>query len=77
VSDERLLALANVLRALADTLELSGAQIKLALLGAIFLARHAERPLALEHLLGGIERELAKEGRGIEAADRERITRHG
>jgi hypothetical protein len=74
---ERADALAGLLRALADTLELSGAQIKLGLLGAIFLARQDGRPLALEHLVRGIERELGKEGRGIEANDRERIVRHG
>jgi hypothetical protein len=69
--------LADLLRTLADALDLSGAQIKLALLAAIFLARQAGRPLAVDHLLRGIERELGKEGRGIEAHDRERIARHG
>jgi hypothetical protein len=77
VSLDRAQTLAEVLRALAETLELSGAQIKLAVLSAIFASREARAPLALEHLVGGVERELAKEGRGIEAADRERIERHG
>jgi hypothetical protein len=74
---ERAAELGNLLGALAETLDLSGAQIKLALLAAIFAARQAGQPLALAHFLGGIERELGKEGRGIEANDRERIARHG
>jgi hypothetical protein len=77
VSAERAAALADVLRSLADTLELSGAQIKLAVLSAIFASRQANTPLALEHLTAGVERELGKEGRGIEVDDRERIARHG
>jgi hypothetical protein len=77
VSVERASALAEVLRALADTLDLSGAQIKLAVLSAIFMSRETRVPLALDHLTGGVERELAKDGRGIEASDRERIARHG
>ena len=76
VSPERAAALGALLGTVAETLDLSGAQIKLALLAAIFAARQAGRPLAREHLLAGIERELGKEGRGIEANDRERITRH-
>src|SRR5262249_28221679 len=76
VSEDRARELSNVLRSLSETLDLSGAQIKLALLAALFCARQAGEPLGLEHLYRGIEREFAKEGRGIEPGDRERIRRH-
>jgi hypothetical protein len=51
----------------------SGAQIKLAVLAAIFMAQQTAEPLSLEHLLGGLDRELAKEGRSVTPRERERI----
>ncbi len=58
---------------IADVIDLSGAQIKLSVLVALFLARQDGKPLSLEHLVRGASRELAKEGRGISPAERERI----
>jgi hypothetical protein len=63
--------------ALAANVELSGAQIKNAVLGAMFVARRSGSPLALEHLLRGIERELGKEGRAVGSRERERLMRDG
>ena len=57
--------------------ELSGAQIKLSVLSALFLARQRGAPLGLAHLMSGIERELAKEGRGLSKRDRERVVHDG
>lgn len=53
------------LRQLAQMLDLTGAQIKYAVLSAVFVARREGRPLQLSHLLKGVERELAKEGKGL------------
>jgi hypothetical protein len=77
VGAERAEVLASLLRVMAETLDISGAQIKASVLSAIFMSRQTRAPLALDHLLAGVERELSKEGRGIEANDRERIVRHG
>lgn len=50
---------------LAESLEITGAQIKFSILSALFAARRENTPLAMPHLLLGLERELMKEGRGI------------
>jgi hypothetical protein len=50
---------------LSESVELTGAQIKFAALSAIFSAQKENVPLNPLHLLKGIERELAKEGKGI------------
>src|SRR5262249_34667668 len=71
--DEALATLGPTLDRLARALEISGAQIKLAILGGLFAARKAKEPLGILHLYQGISRELAKEGRGISPKDRERI----
>ncbi len=55
--------------------DLTGAQIKAAVLTALFAARRAGLPLGPEHLTLGVERELAKEGRDPSAAQRERLGR--
>lgn len=65
-----------LLRSFADLVDLSGAQIKLALLGAIFCAKESGRPLGLEHLHCAVERELAKEGRAGEIGEKERFLPH-
>jgi SpoVK/Ycf46/Vps4 family AAA+-type ATPase len=65
------------LEALAQVIDASGAQIKLAVLGALFLARQDGKPLAFDHLKRGVSRELAKEGRGITPAERERLGTNG
>lgn len=74
--EERRQALAGALAELAQSVETTGAQIKYATLGAMFAARRDQSVLELRHLLRGIERELAKEGRAL-GRDRERISRHG
>jgi hypothetical protein len=66
----------STLERVAEVLEMSGAQIKLAMLASRFSAQRAGEPLSLRHLYHGIGRELAKEGRGITPKDRERIERH-
>jgi SpoVK/Ycf46/Vps4 family AAA+-type ATPase len=63
--EERLCALTSELSRLAESVELTGAQIKLAVLSALFMAQHERVALAMAHLLRGLERELMKEGRGI------------
>jgi AAA+ superfamily predicted ATPase len=58
---------------LAANVELSGAQIKHAVLDAIFVARRRREPLAMPHILSGIERELAKAGPATDTGERERF----
>jgi SpoVK/Ycf46/Vps4 family AAA+-type ATPase len=73
--DETLNRLAATIEALASTIEISGAQIKNASLASIFIARRSRLPLAMTHLLSGVERELNKEGRSLGARERERLAR--
>jgi adenylate kinase family enzyme len=73
---DRCAALAPGLKVLADSIEATGAQIKFATLAAIFAAKKDGEPLDLRHLVRGMERELAKEGRAL-GRERERILRHG
>src|SRR5262249_55760044 len=63
------------IEALAANIEFSGAQIKSAVLASIFAARRNRDPLAMAHLLSGVERELSKEGRSLGARERERLAR--
>jgi len=65
--------LAPYLKRLAAGLELTGAQIKLAILAAVFGARHDGKPLAAAHLLRGVDRELAKDGRSLSGREREML----
>lgn len=69
--------LSPALARIAHAVEMSGAQIKLALLAAVFAARKEREPLQLHHLLQGVGRELAKEGRALTPKERERIERDG
>ncbi|HEX4274632.1 MAG TPA: ATP-binding protein [Bryobacteraceae bacterium] len=62
---------------LAAGIEATGAQIKNAILGAIFVARRLDEPLGMPHLLRGLERELAKEGRTLSAKEKERLRSGG
>jgi adenylate kinase family enzyme len=62
---------------LAEVADVSGAQIKLSVLVALFLSRQDGKPIALVHLVRGVSRELAKEGRGISPAERERLGLRG
>lgn len=70
---DRLKALGRDLKVLAVDLELTGAQIKFAVLAAVFVARRDRKPLAMSHLLRGVDRELMKEGRTLSGRERERL----
>ena len=69
-------ALAPGLDQLAATVEVAGAQIKFAVLSAVFAARRDGTPVELAHLLHGLERELGKEGRPLAGRVRERVIAH-
>jgi len=70
--DERAKALAQAFVLLSGT-EVTGAQIKFAVLAGLFAARADKTPLAASHLLMGLDRELAKEGRAIGPRERDQI----
>ena len=74
--ESRSTALADVLVTLSQSIETTGAQIKTAVLGAIFVARRAGQELSMPHLLRALDRELTKEGRTIGTKDRERMRKH-
>lgn len=59
---ERALVLEKELEQAADKVEATGAQIKNAVLAAIFLARQAGRALQFEDIRRGLERELSNQG---------------
>ncbi|MCP5060075.1 MAG: ATP-binding protein [bacterium] len=61
---------------LANAFDLSGAQIKSAVLTALLEARRDAAPVSFPHLLSGVERELWKVGRGVSRADRARLELH-
>jgi SpoVK/Ycf46/Vps4 family AAA+-type ATPase len=61
------------LEKLAIHIDATGAQIKNTVLGAIFIARRMETPLAMPHLLRALDRELAKEGRSLSTKEKERV----
>jgi len=58
---------------IAAAVEATGGQIKYAVLTAVFAARRDGRPLDAHHLVRGLERELAKEGRPLGERVRERL----
>ena len=62
---ESLARVSPAIEAIVSGVEATGAQIKYAVLGAIFAARREKTALASRHLAIGLERELGKEGRGI------------
>jgi adenylate kinase family enzyme len=70
-------SLETAIEALAASVEMSGAQIKNAVLASLFVARRSNEPLAMAHLLRGVERELNKEGRALGTRERERLNRGG
>jgi len=70
---EALARLAGVLPAFAAAVQVSGAQIKLAVLAAVFAARRDGLPVAARHLVRGLERELVKDGRSLSERDRESL----
>ncbi|KXK49560.1 MAG: AAA family ATPase [Anaerolineae bacterium] len=69
--DHAVRALGGLIDKLAAELELTGAQIKYAVLTAVFAARRDGTPIAADHILRGLDREMAKEGRAL--SDRERL----
>ena len=74
---EALQRLEATIAALGANVDLSGAQIKGAVLASIFAARRRREPLAMPHLLQGLERELGKEGRALGSREQERLLRDG
>jgi hypothetical protein len=62
-----------LLERLALELEMTGAQIKYAVLTAVFAARRDGTALGAEHLLRGLDRELLKEGRSLSDRERSRL----
>ncbi len=61
------------LQTVARDMEATGAQIKNAVLSALFAAQRQQHPLALEHILLGLEREWMKEGKAFSERERGRI----
>jgi hypothetical protein len=76
VGVERRRTLEPTLAALAESVDMSGAEIKNALLGAIFIARRHNRSLSMRELLVACTRELQKSGRVIGSSERERLLRY-
>lgn len=71
--EDRAEALVPAFELLSSATEVTGAQIKFALLTALFAARAEKKILSAGHLLLGLDRELAKEGRAIGPRHRDRI----
>jgi SpoVK/Ycf46/Vps4 family AAA+-type ATPase len=65
------------LQIIAGGIELTGAQIKYAVLAALFAARRDRQFLQLRHLLRGVDRELMKTGRVLTERERERLKVNG
>ena len=70
---KRARALAGTFDRLSAATEVTPAQIKFAVLAGLFAARADNQPLNARHLLIGLDRELAKEGRAIGPRDRDKI----
>ncbi len=75
--EERAKRLEPVLDQFSKTADATGAQIKFAVLAGLFAARADHQPLSARHLLIGLDRELAKEGRAIGPRERAQILRMG
>lgn len=74
-SPEILRRLEPTIAVLAETVDVSGAQIKNALLAALFGSRRTQKPLDIDHVIRGLERELGKEGRTLGERERARLRR--
>jgi hypothetical protein len=61
------------LERLAGEVSLTGAQIKYAILAALFVARREQQPLNIDHVLRGLNRELLKEGRALNDREQEKL----
>jgi len=64
------------LTTLANNIELTGAQIKYAVLSAMFAAKREKIHPEMKHLIRGMERELMKEGRALSNREREKLLEH-
>ncbi|MBK6828967.1 MAG: AAA family ATPase [Chitinophagaceae bacterium] len=53
------------LKRLSAVADVTGAQIKMAVLSALFMARREKKEISITHVLRGLERELIKDGRGM------------
>lgn len=73
--ERRARALAGAIDLLSNTTDVTPAQIKFGVLAALFSARAAKEELTGSHLLTGLDRELAKEGRAIGPRERAKILR--
>jgi SpoVK/Ycf46/Vps4 family AAA+-type ATPase len=74
---DRLAAVDGELEPLSTLVEVSGAQIKFAVLSALFLARRERVAPSIRHLIRGLTRELLKEGRTLGPSAQERWGAHG
>ena len=74
---ETLARLEATIESIAANVEMSGAQIKNSVLASLFVACRSREPLAMNHLLRGVDRELSKEGRALGTRERERLMRDG
>ena len=63
--EDREQALTKELEQAAEKVEATGAQIKNATLAAMFLARRSARPLGIEDIRRGLERELSNQGSSV------------
>ncbi len=75
VDEKRAKSLAEAIELLSTATDVTGAQIKFAVLAALFAARAERKSLNAGHLLIGLDRELAKEGRAIGPRERDKILR--
>lgn len=69
--------LSPTLHRLGTAVTLSGAEIKNAVIAAVFHARRRGVRLSSEDLLVGIDRELAKEGKSMSSENRRAVRQHG
>jgi AAA+ superfamily predicted ATPase len=76
VTPAALKALEPFWRQAAETLDLTGAQIKAAMMSAHFAAARRGVAIGVADILTGLDRELGKEGRSISADERGRLMRH-
>ena len=72
IAGEKVLTKSKI-KSLANNIELSGAQIKFSILGAMFAARREQKTMTMVHLLRGINRELMKEGKVLSKNDIQRL----
>jgi hypothetical protein len=69
--------IAPVIADLADSVEVSGAQIKSSLVTAAFAARRAGEALGIKHVALGLAREIEKDGRTLAPQEWNRWVNHG